>query len=86
MSAYKKKTFSINDVFSKCDKIRRKLQIWLNLLMISFMEKFIFLQCVKIKWYKRYSLNFIALRIVPYGKQTKKIKNVLCEEKCLIYL
>ena len=34
--------FSIKDVFSKCDQIRRKLRIWLHLLKKSLMENFIF--------------------------------------------
>ena len=34
--------FSIQDLFSKCDQIRRKLQIWSHLLKKSVMENFIF--------------------------------------------
>ena len=34
--------FSINDFFSKCDQIRRKLRIWSHLLKKSLMENFIF--------------------------------------------
>ena len=34
--------FSVKDFFSKCDQIRRKLQIWSHLLMKSLMENFIF--------------------------------------------
>ena len=34
------KQFSINDFFSKCDQIRRKLQIWLHLLKKSLVENF----------------------------------------------
>ena len=37
-----KMKFSIKDFFSKCDQIRRKLQISLHLLKKSFMENFIF--------------------------------------------
>ena len=37
--------FSIKDFFSKCDQIRRKLQIWSHLLKKSLMENFIFVQC-----------------------------------------
>ena len=41
-----KMKFSIKDFFSKCDRIRRKLQIWSNLLTKSLMENFIFfVQC-----------------------------------------
>ena len=32
---------SINDFFSKCDQIRRKLRIWSHLLKNSLMENFI---------------------------------------------
>ena len=34
--------FSIEDFFSKCDEIRRKLRIWSHLLKKSLMENFIF--------------------------------------------
>ena len=34
--------FSIKDFFSKCDQIRRKLQIWSHLLKKFLMENFIF--------------------------------------------
>ena len=38
--------FSIEDFSSKCEQIRRKLQIWTYLLEKSLMENFIFLmQC-----------------------------------------
>ena len=34
--------FSIKDFFSKCDQIRRKLQVWSHLLKKSLIENFIF--------------------------------------------
>ena len=34
--------FSINDFFSKCDQIHRKLRIWLHLLKKPLKENFIF--------------------------------------------
>ena len=34
--------FSIKDLFTKCDQIGRKLQIWSHLLKKSLMENFIF--------------------------------------------
>ena len=34
--------FSIKDFFSKCDKIRKKLGIWLHILKKSLIENFIF--------------------------------------------
>ena len=37
--------FSMKDLFSKCDQIRRKRRIWSYLLNKSFMKKFIF--CAK---------------------------------------
>ena len=39
---HKKMKFSVQDFFSKCDKIYRKLQIWSQLLKNSLMENFIF--------------------------------------------
>ena len=37
-----KMKFSMKDFFSKCNRIRRKLRIWLYLLKKSLMENFIF--------------------------------------------
>ena len=37
-----KMKFSIKDFFSKCDQMRRKLQIWSHLLKKSLTENFIF--------------------------------------------
>ena len=37
-----KMKFSIKDFFSKCDQIRRKVQIWSHLLHKSLMENFTF--------------------------------------------
>ena len=37
-----KKRFSIKDLFSKCDQIRRKLRIWSHLLKRSLIENFTF--------------------------------------------
>ena len=37
-----KMKFSIKDFFSKCDQIRKKLQIWSHLLKKSLMGNFIF--------------------------------------------
>ena len=41
-SLHNKMKFSINDFFSKCDQIPRKLGIWSHLLNKSLMENFIF--------------------------------------------
>ena len=41
-SSAQKMKFSIEDFFSKCDQIRRKLRIWSHLLKKSFKENFIF--------------------------------------------
>ena len=43
--AAQKMEFSITDFFSKCDQIRRFLQIWSHLLKKSVTENWIFLQC-----------------------------------------
>ena len=42
-----KMKFSIKDFPGKRDQIRRKLQIWSQLLKIFLMENFIFCQCVQ---------------------------------------
>ena len=41
--AAQKMKFSIKDLFSKCNQIRKKLRIWSHLLKKSLMENFIFL-------------------------------------------
>ena len=42
LQASQKMKFSIKDFLSKCDQIRRKLQIWSHLLKKSLMENIIF--------------------------------------------
>ena len=42
MYTTQKMKFSVKDFFSKCDQIRRKLQIWSHSLKKSLMENFIF--------------------------------------------
>ena len=51
-----KNNFSIKDFFSKCDQIRRKLQIWSHLLKKSLMENFIFC-AVSIKIFLQWSIK-----------------------------
>ena len=34
--------FSVKDLFSKCDQIRKKLRIWSHLLKKALMKQFIF--------------------------------------------
>ena len=41
--------FSIEDFFSKCDQIRRKLRIWSHLLKKPVMENFIFCAVTRYK-------------------------------------
>ena len=42
ISTAQKMKFFIKDFFSKCEQIRRKLQIWSHLLRKSLMENFVF--------------------------------------------
>ena len=42
LNTAQKMKFSIKDFFSKCDQIRRKLEIWSNLRKKCFMENRIF--------------------------------------------
>ena len=62
-TAQKMKLFT-NDFFSKCDRIRRKLRIWSDLLKKSFMENFIFC-AVKIK----IRMNSYSMMIIQTLKQ-----------------
>ena len=54
-----KMKFSIKDFISKCDHIRRKLQIWSPLLKKSLMNNFIFAQC----WIRIPILSFFQIQI-----------------------
>ena len=51
--------FSIKDFSSKCDQIRRKLQIWSHLLKKSLMENFFFSCSVWIKKCFSFLIHFI---------------------------
>ena len=42
ITLHKRMKFSIKDLFSKCDQIRRKLRIWSHLLKKSLVENVIF--------------------------------------------
>ena len=44
--------FSIKDFFSKCNQIRRFLQIWSHLLKKTLVENFIFVQCLFEMYYR----------------------------------
>ena len=48
--------FSIKNFFCKCEQIRRKLRIWLDLLKKSLMENSIF--CAMFSLYKPYPLQY----------------------------
>ena len=65
--------FSIKDFFSKCDKIRRKMQIWSHLLKKSLMENFIFVQCLlsvlKLRCERDSSLSFWCLVLTSFELQ-----------------
>ena len=52
---------SIKDFFSKCDQIRRKLQIWWHLLKKTLMGNFIFEQCI----FSNLQLLELAIDILP---------------------
>ena len=54
-----KMTFSIKDLFSKCDRIRRKLRIWSHLLKKSLMKNFIFCAVKKFLTLPQVTLNFL---------------------------
>ena len=44
-----KMKFSIKDFFTKCDQVRRKLQIWSHLLKKFLIENFIFCAVLELK-------------------------------------
>ena len=59
---------SINDLFSKCDQIRRKLRIWSHLLKKSLMENFIFVQ-----WPFWFLPPFNSVKLLYYQKEINQI-------------
>ena len=65
--------FSIKDIFSKCDQIRRKLWIWLHLLKQSLMQNFIF--CAVI-YLGRNFLNFKKEKKKRAGVSSSKKKSL----------
>ena len=70
-----KMKFPIEDFFSKCDQIRRKLRIWSHLLKKSLMENFIF--CAAI----RSTQNMVSLKLLTfYPKDT----HVFCKNLVVI--
>ena len=61
----KKMKFSIEDFFSKCDKIRSFLRIWSHLLKKSLMENFISVQCeLFFTLNKSPLINFFSCRMI----------------------
>ena len=82
-----KMKFSIQDVFSKCDQIQRKLRIWSHLLKKSLVENLIF--CV-VRWVLNHLLKTymtkICLQLISQfvrGKTfpTKFFKKKLCPSR-----
>ena len=61
LSTAQKKIFSIQDFFSKCDQIRRKLRISSHLLKKSLMENFIFSAVVI--GLRTHTLSFLLLTV-----------------------
>ena len=58
--------FSIEDFFSKCDRIRSFLQIWSYLLKKSLMENFIFCE-VTMPYYIKHTTQ-INFKSLVFGK------------------
>ena len=54
--------FSIKDLFSKCDQISRKLQIWSDILQKSLMEIFIFCGVFKLKYLNKEKKFWVMLK------------------------
>ena len=59
--------FSIKDLFSKCDQIRRKLRIWSHLLKKSLMENFIFVQ-----WQVNWLVSYVILTQAAVRRYSSK--------------
>ena len=59
-----KMTFSINDLFSKCDQISSFLRIWSHLLKKSLMETSFYVQCSKPTFASRILTSFAVLPLL----------------------
>ena len=57
-------TFSINDLFSKCDQISSFLRIWSHLLKKSLMETSFYVQCLKPTFASRLLTSFAVLPLL----------------------
>ena len=66
--------FSIKDIFSKCDQIRRKLWIWSHLLKKSLMENFIFYSVNALHLKRFYSWLWFKMHTLGHNKM------ILCLE------
>ena len=83
VSTAQKMKFSITDFFSKCNQIRRKLQIWSHLLKKPVMENFIF--CV-VSVLSRLSLISIILLLINIiitfrcNQNQRKLPHMLMKE------
>ena len=79
-----KMKFSIKNFFSKCNQIRRKLQIWSHLQKKSLMENFIFVQW-KFFWFVlrnvKTPLTYSGLRLL--FDAWSKVKSNFLETKSL---
>ena len=64
-SSAQKIIFSIKDVFSKCDQIRRKLRIWSHLLKKSLTENFILWEVIEHE-YLLYSSTLLLIVVYFY--------------------
>ena len=81
---------SIKDFFSKCDQIRRKLQIWSHLLKKSLMGNFIFcvviapilfVQPPRISFFNSHCEKFVNL---PLGKQSSFFQSIRYHWLCFL--
>ena len=59
--------FYITDFFSKCDQIRKKLQIWSHLLKKSIMENVIFCPVTEIQLIYTSNYTICYLFIISYN-------------------
>ena len=64
-SSAQKIIFSIKDVFSKCDQIRRKLRIWSHLLKKSLTENLILCEVIEHE-YLLYSSTLLLIVVYFY--------------------
>ena len=76
------KQHALKDFFSKCDQIRRKVQIWSHLLKKSLIENFIFCAVLKLYFLELKEKNYFNI----FAETCSFALNILVASTCKFFL